>query len=373
MRILPAWTPIVILPNLELRYPIEAGFACVAPMADDRVQAVAKPKSNMAEFLSRFKNAFGRHIAPSVILYREDTPKEYFRPEVIAGLRDVLAISAISFNRALQLNYGPRAFVWSNYFSIYPWMVAKDDSGLTAFTPAMGGFDEVRDFHGQSSPEIFIQPCDDSDFDRPLRTALLGKWEARFSSKESTHAEIALFRALNMATAAASVPSGQEITYYDVGRQIALWISAFEILSHPGGEGKANLGTVYDLLKSAPWHLAPSAAEEHECYNGKKPPIKGINGCWLYGRLYQERNNFLHGNPVGAQNLRLPKGRNLFEFAAPLFRMALAAHLQLTFDLPAPDLNDKDATSAYLGRRMRFNRAQDAIEEALLSAHDEPK
>jgi hypothetical protein len=371
---MPAWTPIVILPNLELRSPIEAGFACIVPMADDRVQVVAQPKSNMSTFLSRFQNAFGRRVAPSVILFREDTPKEYYRAEVIAGLRDALAISAISFNRALQLEHGAaQTFVWSNFFSIYPWMVAKDDSGLTAFTPSIGGFDEVDKFHGQSSPELFIQPCDDADFDRPLRSALFEKWEVRFSGKQVAHPDIALFRALNMASAAALVPSGQEITYYDVGRQIALWISAFEILSHPGGDGKANLGTVYDLLKSAPWHAAQSTAEDQECYNGKKPTIKGINACWLYGRLYRERNNFPHGNPVGADNLKLPKGRNLFEFAAPLFRMALAAHLKLTFDLPSPDLKDKDATNHYIGKRLRFYRAQDSIEKALLGAHTVPK
>ena len=370
---MPDWIPMVILPNLDLRSAIESEIACIAPLRDDRVQELAKPKSNLGEFLSRFTNAFGRQIEPSVILYRGDAPQAYRRPEAIAGLRDILTVSAVPLNRALQLNQGAaRYFVWSNFFTIYPWMVANDDSGLTAYTPAIAAFDDVERFHGQSSPEIFVQPCNDIDFDRPLRAALLEKWKLRFATNEPAHRDITLFRALNMASPASSVPSSQDVTYYDVGRQIALWISAFEILSHSGENGRANLGTVYDLLKSGPWHLEKSAAEEHNCYNNRGAAIRGINGCWLYGRLYQERNNFLHGNPVTADNLKLPSGRNLFEYAAPLFRMAVAAHLPLTFDDAAPDPADTAAMGRHLARHMRFYSSQDHIEEALLGAHNPP-
>ena len=308
----------VILPNLYLRSAIKSEIACIAPLRDDRVQELAKPKSNLGEFLSRFTNAFGRQVEPSVILYRGDAPQAYRRPEAIAGLRDILTVSAVPLNRALQLNQGAaRYFVWSNFFSIYPWMVANDDSGLTAYTPAIAAFDDVESFHGQSSPEIFVQPCDDIDFDRPLRVALLEKWKSRFATNQPAHRDITLFRALNMASPASSVPSSQDVTYYDVGRQIALWISAFEILSHTGENGRAKSWDGLRPSQICAVALGQAAEEEHDCYNDRGAAIRGINGCWLYGRLYQERNNFLHGNPVTADNLKLPSGRNLFRVRGP--------------------------------------------------------
>jgi hypothetical protein len=208
---------------------------------------------------------------------------------------------------------------------------------------------------------------DRSNFDRPLRAKLIEKWQDRYSKGDPTHNEIALFRSLNMAFSASAVPSGQEVTYYDIGRQIALWVSAFEILAHPGGSGKANLGVVYELLKMAHWHKKASKEENHKCYNNRGDEITSINGCWLYGLLYLARNNFLHGNPVTIESLRLSSGRNLIEIAAPLFRMALTGFLPLAF----PNQGDKPY-SEQIGLLMQFYGPQDAIEDALLGAHEPP-
>jgi hypothetical protein len=61
-----------------------------------------------------------------------------------------------------------------------------------------------------------------------------------------------LFRSLNMANQALQAPGGTDTTYYDVGRSIALWISAFEILAHPPN-ANANLQVVYELLENIKW------------------------------------------------------------------------------------------------------------------------
>ena len=363
------WNPVVVLPNLCLTDAIECGdHAAIVPSTDARAEALAKDDPNLGGFLTRFTDAFGKKITPSILLFRADAPKQYLSGEAISGLRDAMSISAVAVNRAHQLNRGAACyFVWSDFFSVYPWMVAKDRSGLIAYTPAMAAFHDVSEFGGQCSPQIFIQPMDRTDFDRPLRAELIAWWQRRYGKADSTHTEIALFRALNMAFSASSVPSGQEITYYDVGRQIALWVSAFEILAHPGEGGKANLKTVYELLKIAPWKNSASKAEAHACYNNRGDTLMSINGCWLYGLLYQARNNFLHGNPVAAKSLRLPSKRNLIEIAAPLFRMALAGFLRLTF----PEEKGRPY-SEIVGKLMQFYGPQDAIEEALLGAHEPP-
>jgi hypothetical protein len=371
---MPNWLPVAILTNLDLRTVIEAEFAAIVPQSDDRASAAIAAMPPLGDFLSRFHNAFGQKLSPAILLIREDAPKAYFSREAISGFRDAAAIPAIALNRALQITTGnPQYFVWANFFMFYPWMVAKDGDGLVALTPAMSGYHEVEQFHGQCSPELFIQPCDYTDFDRPLQQALLQAWERRFSADTPAQEDIRLFRALNMAFAASTVPSGTEITYYDVGRQLSLWVSAFEILSHPGPDQKANLETVYGVLQSAPWHLKASAEGNYDCVaRGKGKTIKSINACWIYGQIYQERNNFLHGNPVAEGNLRFPSGRNIYEFAAPLFRMALAHHLDLRLEDPSPDENDKDAMAKRLGALMRFYGPQDNSEKALLAAHKAP-
>jgi hypothetical protein len=59
-----------------------------------------------------------------------------------------------------------------------------------------------------------------------------------------------LFRALDMARAASKMPGGSDTTFYEGGRAVALWVSAFEILAH---DGRSDLGRGLKLLKSADW------------------------------------------------------------------------------------------------------------------------
>lgn len=360
-----AWNPIIVLANLRLQRAIECDLAAFAPPNDERVQEIIKNKKVLGDFLSRFTDSFGRATEPVLLLLRDDAPDSFRTHEAIAGLRDALSISVIPLSRAHQLKRGGgRSFGWSNYFAFYPWMIAKDDSGLIGSTPALLGFDDFDDFAGQSSPEIFVESLSSADIDKPLFSKLVEKWKGRFADAKPKPSDIALFRSLNMAFNASAIPSRASL--YDVGRLVALWVSAFEILAHPGEEGQVKLSLVYDLLKNSPWTLKASEAEEHKCYIGKKEIIS-INACWLYGLLYQARNNFLHGNPVSGDNLQLPAGRNLFEIASPLYRMALASALPLV-----PPESKGELETGLVVQWMAFNLPQKPIEQALLDAHKEP-
>jgi hypothetical protein len=54
-----------------------------------------------------------------------------------------------------------------------------------------------------------------------------------------------------MAVAASKMPATVDVRLFDLGRIVSLWISAFEILAHPG-MGTSGLFRVYDLLDRAP-------------------------------------------------------------------------------------------------------------------------
>jgi hypothetical protein len=81
-----------------------------------------------------------------------------------------------------------------------------------------------------------------------LFQALLSRWKRHYFGKRARWQDRALFRSLNMAFQAASLPAGVGANIFDLGRSVSLWVSAFEILSHPR-VSKADLFTVYPLFE----------------------------------------------------------------------------------------------------------------------------
>lgn len=280
-------------------------------------------------------------------------------------MRDLVALVVIAYNRALTIKrpHGDRIH-FANAFEFYPWMIDKNYEDLVGKTPALLGVHDVMRFNGQTSPAMGSMRMDHASLDNALLTELIGRWRKRYESANPSLPDLALFRSLNMAYHASMLPAGTDTTFYDVGRLIALWVSAFEILIHPGGNGQANRDKVFDLIEHAPWQLPASGDRNYET-GGKKQ--KRTAASWLYQQLYEQRCAFLHGNPVRPEDLLLPISRRIaFQFAAPLFRMALTSFLPLTYTRKAPPISDAKAFGAYVADRMSFNEPQREIEEALL-------
>jgi hypothetical protein len=231
---------------------------------------------------------------------------------------------------------------------------------------------DVTKFNGQSSPEIFPMTLSQSSIDEPLLHELLQRWRLRYTSRKPAWQEVALFRSLNMAHQASLLPAGSDTTFYDIGRSIALWVSAFEILVHPGGNGQANLRKVFDLIEAVPWKLRRSRFRRFST-GGKSFRARRTLASWVYGVLYTARNDFVHGNPVSQSDLRL-KGskRNLFDYAGPLYRLGLTAFLPLSFTRPIPATRNAAKCGEYIADRMSFLSYQKTIEEGLLTARQTP-
>lgn len=99
-------------------------------------------------------------------------------------------------------------------------MLDRHYEDMIGSTPAILGTHEVARFKGQSSPALFRTQLSCSDIDQPLLAALMTRWRRRYE--------------------ASLLPAGTDTIFYDVGRIVSLWVSAFEILVHPGGSGHAN-------------------------------------------------------------------------------------------------------------------------------------
>jgi hypothetical protein len=245
-------------------------------------------------------------------------------------------------------------------------MIDKQFDGMIMLNPAQRSYHLVEEFGGQSFPEHPQASIMEGDIDFPLAEELLNRWIIRFSESEVEWEDKALFRSLNMANEAGRIPASTAAAiFYDTGRSVALWVSAYEILAHPGGTGQSNFKTVSALLESVKWLDARLSAAMH-IIPGKPPQHKQLATC-LCKMVYNLRNDFLHGNDVEGPALML-KGKPIIDFAACLYRLALTGFLDLHFKLPMPPSDDAEAVGAFLNQRMKFNKFQSAYEEALLAA-----
>ena len=352
------------LPNITLTESIETEEVALVSTADPRVNEIASAHPAFQTYIDSFKTEFGRSLAPSFVLSHKDAPSAFRGVEALAAFRDSISMSIIPFSWAKSLRFGPGAsgIHYSNWFSIYPWMLDKNYEHLLSITMATTGMDEVKRLQGQSSPGISPRHLDHGSIDKVLLEELLRRWQRCYRAETPEREDVALFRSLNMANSAALMPAGVEVTMYDIGRQVSLWVSAFEILSPAKSSAFYN---VYNNLRSVEYGLSAINAPIYESHGFKTTQTKDILPCWIYGELHKARNDFLHGNPITPARLTVrPSQRSLYVYAAPLYRLALTGFLNLRFDRPIPSQQDAEAFAAYVSDRMDFRWPQSNIEAA---------
>lgn len=370
------WSPVAILPNLSTRRAVGCDVAAFASCRDPRVQAFCAVQPKFKEFLSRFTDAFRVPLQPIVFIVCDDVRPKLAKSSALVSFRDLIAMCVIPYARSLNLVYrtGYR-ITYSNSFWLYPWMLDRYNEHLIARTPAFLGFHTVEEFHGQSSPELSVMELE--DLDEVLFEELLSRWKRHFLGKRQRWEDRALFRSLNMATQAAQLPAGVDATLYDFGRMSALWVSAFEILAHSRTK-KSNPRCVYPLLERI-CYLEPRVGQrKYAAYQNwdlkKKPWPRRPLPCWLYGKLYQARCDFLHGNRLGPKPLN-PRGLkvDLVSLAPLLYRLALIGFLRLpTLPKLRKSASGAEAISEYLSARALLQDYQGSTERALLKSRKEP-
>ena len=320
------WSPAAILPNLSAKKAVEGEVVAFAPCDDPRVLAFCAAHPKFKELISRFTNAFNVPLKPVVQIVRDDVMPKLALVEPLASFRDLVALSVIPYARSLGIVYGNGHHIsYSNSFWLYPWMLGQDNEHIVALTPAIQSIHVVEKFHGQSSPELSIMKL--TDLDEPLFEALLRRWKRHYLGKRQRWEDRALFRSLNMAAQAAQLPAGVDATLYDLGRIISLWVSAFEILAHPR-IGKSGLHEVYSLLDQVPYLERSVAQRRCVAYKSR---ARRVFPCRLYGKLYQARCDFLHGNAIRKDRLSFTGAEaGLFWVAPSLYRLALTGFLELS-------------------------------------------
>ena len=360
------WTAAAILPNISTRRAIEGDVIALAPRSDPRVNLFCTDHPKFRLLLSRFTDAFQVPVDPVVLIVRDDVLPRLAKVEPLASFRDLVAMSVIPYCRAMASVYkNPHHISYSNSFAFYPWTLNTENEHLVALTPAMKSVHVVEAFHGQSSPELPAMPL--SEIDDPLLDALLRRWKGHYLSHRQRWEDRALFRSLNMATQAAQMPGSIDVTLYDLGRITALWVSAFEILAHPR-TAHSGITSVYTLFERVSHRDLRVGTRRYVAYKGrsKQPWPRRSLSCWLYGKLYQARNRFLHGSPVRISLLNPPNSQaGLFWLAPSLYRLALTGFLDLSFKRPIPNPETPEFGECFT-QSMEFWNYQEIIERALL-------
>lgn len=367
------WTCVAVLPNVDMSDSVEGGRIAMSSPQDARVQASVVQFPSLGDFLSRFYDTHGNRITPSLILWDALSEADLPRFDAMCSFRDVVATSHVLVARARAISGSfPSSTQWMDSFSIFPWMLARDHEHIVCQTPAVRGMHDIKSFRGQSSPELVCCRLNGSDLDRALFDALLQRWNEVYMVGSSAHSDVALFRSLNMAFRAGSIPAGADAIDYDYGRSVALWVSAFEILAHPGGGGRADLLKVYDLLEKASYVSARVSDAVRAAYDNRtKPAPKRNLACWLYGEAYQARNDFLHGNPLPSDRLVIKaSGRALASYLPLLYRVALSAALDIKWTVPKPATTDTDVLGQWMSDKTRFSAPQRVIENAIATCLD---
>ncbi len=365
------WVVCLALPNLSVNYTIENEHVALVSSKDQRVLQLRDKHQNLDQYLDRFTDAFGRTIEPGVVISTQSALSEIPAPNANAflGFRDLVAVSVTCKNTAQTLNGSSMSSSrWSNTFWIYPWLLDKDYDSLTMSSVSVLGQHSVDDFAGQSTPGIALSRIEKWDVDGPLLTHLLQRWSKMFLGKRKSSRDVALFRSLNMAYQASLAPSESYFREYDVGRIIALWISAFEIIAHPRNKkSNVNSGSVFKLLETDHWQNKRLIDKKYIV--GRSRTRKRNLLIKICSELYRARHDYLHGNHLTEASLRIHrKGTNLLDCAAPIYRLLLTSFLDIRYDHHTDYIGFPDELDRAF-RGVLFREMQKEHEDALLSAY----
>ena len=285
--------------------------------------------------MSRFSDQFGVPVTPSLILRNNSVPDSARTVEATIGFRDLLAAAIVPLGRSRALSRGrayPFDMMFSDYFSLYPWMTDPSDEHFTMQTSALLAEHDVSEFQGQTHPSLSVHNIEERDVDEVILEALVESWNRRFCLTEPSTRDVILFRSLTLAYSAMRQPTDTTApTLYDVGRTIVDWVSAFEILAHQGNRQRG-LPLVYTMLQAISWR--PERIR-HRRYRARRTNaqdrVHRNLACKLYGELYGLRNNFAHGNPVQVSHLLYGRTTQRIDFlATPIYREAIANHIGMT-------------------------------------------
>lgn len=326
------WTVFGVLNNLSTDLAVDWGGVALLPPGDPRIAREVATNGGVARLLDGFTDQFGRGAEVSVLAVDRGVFPKGTGLEATIDFRNALAVAVLTeqWQRALVASWtgsGPR---YSNAFAIYPYEPTKEPDRLIVHSPDLLGVDQASEFAGQTSPEIHPARLLERHIDGPLIRALRDRWSLRQVRKRKRRNETVLFRSLQIAMHALTMPYLNRATMFDQGISLAAWVSAMEILVHPGGTGRSDLARVLQLLHNCDLNHPAVRRRGWKVRLGRAAHMRTNLVGSLYHRIYKARNAFMHGNAVTERDVAT-SGKATAKpliFAAPvIYGKALQAYL----------------------------------------------
>jgi len=298
---------IATIASLDIKKCIETSELAIIGTQDPRYQQLKKASTNQNKFINSFKTPFGVKILPSIIIRDSSLPKVQL--DYLCSFRTSIAVSSVIYSLVtsfrLQRQFG---IPTTEVFDFYPISLTQDKKNLFYQTASNKGINSLDNFKGQSNPVYIDAQNLDFEYDTELLKSLLAILSKQGKKREDKIFKSKLFRSIQMANFAMRVPFFNFFNKVDLGTSLSLWVGAFETLAHPLN-GAVEFNHVSDILKSVPWLKSSLKVKANRpIYSLKAKPKKNDKTTLpvqIFGRLFNTRNMYLHGNP-------LPK--NGFEF-----------------------------------------------------------
>lgn len=365
------WKLQYLLPDFQMERAFETEFLVLVPHDDSRLASAVAANPGLAKLVEGFRDHHDNLVWPFVLLCRDDAPDSVWSFEAFSAFRNILAISSIALGRQ-RAHSDPNNNVintlWSDYFDFHPIYLSADEKGLVVNSPAKLGWMDFDSFRGYTNPALPSHVK--AETEPSLLSAGVRLWDQHFVQKRDEWKTRVLFRSLEMAYLAASMPTSSLSSLYDYGSRIALWVSAFEILSHPGGDGSTGLDSVLALLVKPQVSSSRIRARRFR-HRWRNEPRRVNLPQRLYVEMYKARNDFIHGNPVDLERLfpfKKKKRPNLVEIAPLVYQLAIeefftAIEVMEPAPVPSP-------TSSFIQRSSRSHCLEKALLRSLLDEGD---
>jgi hypothetical protein len=334
------WEFRFLLHNLSLKKGFESEFMAIVPHDDPRLVRIISKVPAVEPLVRNFTDKFGIRTHPSALIVRRDAPVRVRSEEACVCFRNILALCCVircciihGYQRLVDAPPNLFCPLYADYFDFYPTGLTADESFLRTLSPALDGADKPDQFRGQISPGLFNPGHLEFVPDGMLLPPLLQVWIKEFArAKSSGWRTRVLFRSLEMAYQASSMPTKNRSTIYDFGAHVGLWVSAFEVLVRPWGKRqRADIEKVTSLLGKASWQNRRLRGHAYVMLlqGNKKVRVNLIQK--LYRNLYDARNAFMHGNPVALSRLfafRNNRRPLLAQIAPLIYKVALGCFLK---------------------------------------------
>ena len=242
----------ITIPSIDIIKSIEIKDLCLIGSNDERYNNLKKENQYLSKYLESFKTPFNKEIFPSIIIRPESLPR--VDSDYLTAFRNVIAVSCVIYSRVQScLSDNTIGFTCTDLFDFYPVSVSNTGNDLMIETAQELGLDRDLDkFMGQSTPNVIYPHHINQRFDDDFLKSLLDLVEKNYRLKVEKEFKNKVLRSLEMAYYALRTPFSHFGNKTDFGIPISLWVSAFEILSHPPS-GNVNFSHVSNLIKRVNW------------------------------------------------------------------------------------------------------------------------